>query len=83
MIKTYQRVPCTVRAVLWNGNNYNEVIEFCKGHARVSSSGSIVLDTLEGTVITKPLDYIVEGIDGEFYPCKKHVFDQIYKEVQQ
>lgn len=82
MIKKYKRLPCVVSAVMWTGENYHEVIEFCEGHARVSSSGSIVLDTLEGTVITKPLDYIVRGVDNEFYPCKKHVFEQIYQEVK-
>jgi hypothetical protein len=26
-------------------------------------------------------DYIIKGIQGEFYPCKPEIFEQTYEEV--
>lgn len=26
-------------------------------------------------------DYIIEGVNGEFYPCKPDIFDKTYDEV--
>jgi hypothetical protein len=34
--------------------------------------------TLEGTVIGKPGDYLMIGIDGEKYPCAKEIFERSY-----
>lgn len=27
-------------------------------------------------------DYIIKGVDGEFYPCKPDIFEKTYEEVQ-
>ena len=32
------------------------------------------IDTLEGIVQAKKGDYIIEGINGEYYPCKPDIF---------
>ena len=34
--------------------------------------------TLEGLITAKPNDWIIKGIQGEFYPCKPDIFDQTY-----
>lgn len=39
--------------------------------------------TLEGTSYNvSPLDVIIYGIAGEFYPCKKDIFEQTYNKIQ-
>lgn len=37
--------------------------------------------TLEGSHIACPGDYIIRGIQGEFYPCKPDIFKATYDEV--
>lgn len=37
--------------------------------------------TLEGFHIVCPGDFIIKGINGEFYPCKPDIFNQTYEEV--
>ena len=37
--------------------------------------------TLEGEHIACPGDYIIKGINGEFYPCKPDIFKKTYEEV--
>ena len=45
------------------------------------TSGEIHIPTLEGTMIAQPDDYIIQGVSGEFYPCKPDIFKLTYEEV--
>lgn len=37
--------------------------------------------TLEGDMTANIGDYIIKGVQGEFYPCKPEIFHQTYEEV--
>lgn len=39
--------------------------------------------TLEGTMRAEFGDWIIKGIQGEFYPCKAEVFAKTYEEVNE
>lgn len=39
------------------------------------------IHTLEGTMIASDGDWIIKGIQGEFYPCKPDIFEQTYEKV--
>jgi len=41
----------------------------------------IAIDTLEGTITASPGDWIIKGVQGEFYPCKPDIFDATYEAV--
>jgi len=41
----------------------------------------IEIQTLEGAMIASPGDYIIQGIQGEFYPCKPDIFRDTYEAV--
>jgi hypothetical protein len=41
----------------------------------------ITIPTLEGDMIAKHGDYIIKGVNGEFYPCKPDVFLKTYEVV--
>lgn len=43
----------------------------------------IEIETLEGTHVARPGDYIIRGIQGELYPCKPDIFEQTYEEVEE
>lgn len=45
------------------------------------SSGEITIHTLEGDMTASKGDYIIKGINGEFYPCKPDIFAKTYEEV--
>lgn len=38
------------------------------------------IDTLEGGHIVCPGDWIIRGVQGEFYPCKPDIFSATYEE---
>ncbi len=39
------------------------------------------IDTLEGGHRVCPGDYIIQGVAGEFYPCKPDIFKETYEKV--
>jgi hypothetical protein len=40
------------------------------------------IDTLEGGHDVCPGDWIIEGVEGEFYPCKPRIFEKTYELVK-
>ena len=41
----------------------------------------IRIDTLEGSMFAIPGDYIIKGVQDEFYPCRADIFEQTYEKV--
>lgn len=39
------------------------------------------IQTLEGGHIVTPGDWIIQGVAGEFYPCKPDIFEATYEAV--
>lgn len=42
----------------------------------------VKVKTLEGTMLGKKGDYLIEGINGELYPCKPDIFKKTYQVIQ-
>lgn len=42
----------------------------------------ITILTLEGEMNASPGDWIIRGVQGEFYPCKPDIFEQTYEPVE-
>ena len=40
------------------------------------------IETLEGVMIATEGDYIIKGVQGEFYPCKPAIFLETYEELE-
>lgn len=45
------------------------------------NSPGIWIKTLEGDYLAKEGDYIIKGVDGEYYPCKPDIFEKTYEKV--
>lgn len=78
----YRKKPVVVEAVRWNGNNHKEVINFAENKIWFDELGNIWIATLEGDMVAKKGDYIIKGVQGEFYPCKPDIFAETYEEVE-
>jgi hypothetical protein len=61
-----------------SGKNF--YIKFDNGTCR---QGSLMIETLEGDMKANVGDYIIKGVNGEFYPCKPDVFFKSYKKVEE
>lgn len=42
----------------------------------------IAIGTLEGVMVASPGDWIIRGVQGEFYPCKPDIFEATYEPVE-
>ena len=43
------------------------------------ATGFFLIATLEGVMQAKPGDWIIRGVQGEFYPCKPDIFAATYE----
>lgn len=39
----------------------------------------LLIETLEGTHRAIPGDWIIQGVNGELYPCKPDIFEKTYE----
>lgn len=46
-----------------------------------STGEAVYITTLEGVMKAEKGDFIIKGINGEFYPCKPDIFAKTYEEV--
>lgn len=47
-----------------------------------ATGGRYYINTLEGPLKVSNGDYIIKGIQGEFYPCKPDIFEATYEKVE-
>ncbi|MGP0494775.1 hypothetical protein ACTRVH_09420 [Streptococcus pneumoniae] len=78
----YKKKPVVIEAIRFIGSNYEEVREFI-GQNTLCSDLSIVISTLEGDMVAQKGDYIIKGVQGEFYPCKPDIFNATYEVVSE
>jgi hypothetical protein len=48
---------------------------------QVIDGDGLIIKTLEGNMKASFGDYIIKGVNGEFYPCKNDVFLKSYEKV--
>lgn len=48
---------------------------------RDQKGAHIFIPTLEGNMRANNLDWIIKGVNGEFYPCKPDIFEKTYEEI--
>lgn len=86
----YRKKPVVIEAVQFDGKNFNEISEFSSGKAkqRIAYEGNtpietnaIDISTLEGTMTAIKGDFIIKGVNREFYPCKPDIFEKTYEKV--
>ena len=83
MINKYRKKPVIVEAVIWAGNNIDEVKEKKKNAVEniIFVNNNLYIETLEGNMNVSVGDYVIKGIAGEFYPCKPDIFKETYETV--
>ena len=83
MVQKWRKKPVVIEAVQWLGSNQVEVISFCKDFARIDIANKLEIITEEGIMDASVNDYIIRGVNGEFYPCKPDIFAKTYELVKE
>mgnify|MGYP007102730358 CR=1 FL=1 len=78
----YRKKPVVVEAVRWTGENREEIIDFCEENDLWSSDRKVLfINGIEDIMYAGIGDYIIKGVNGEFYPCKPDAFAKTYERV--
>lgn len=88
MIKKYRKKPVVIEAAILTPDNARKVAKWSGGEMLSMPNADnpwgrrgpigITIQTLEGKMIAEFGDYIIKGIQGEFYPCKPAIFKESY-----
>lgn len=84
MIQKYRKKPVVIEAIQWDGtyDNYVQIENWSYNVIKdITMSNSLIVPTLEGSITASIGDYIIKGVNGEFYPCKPDIFEKTYEKV--
>ena len=89
----FRKKPVEIDAMLFTGevdkafdlmNSHGEPFPTARSAMHVRgdwSSDAIYIKTLEGEMKVDVGDWIIRGVQGEFYPCKPDIFEATYEEA--
>lgn len=89
----YKKKPVVIDAMEFKSNNesndknLNEICIWANQGKQATdlhlwhNGTSIFIQTLEGTMRADVGDFIIKGVQGEFYPCKPDIFAATYDGV--
>lgn len=86
----FRKKPVEVEAMQFKTNNDPDDLHMdaivnwvCGNGSRARHDGTdIYIYTLEGTMRAEVGDWIIRGVNGEFYPCKPDIFEKTYGPVK-
>lgn len=92
-MKKYRKKPVVIEAIQLKMDNFDEVCDFMGAtpepkhnpdfgideHCNTNEPYlGVYIETLEGKMLANYGDYIIKGVNGEFYPCKPDIFEKTY-----
>lgn len=85
-VAKFRKKPVVIEAAQWLPNDMEAagyVVGWMMGRCdyEMQADRSLSIRTLEGIHRADPGDWIIRGIQGEFYPCKPDIFEQTYEPV--
>lgn len=87
-MKQYRKKPVIIEAIQFidDVDRILEIQEFSRGETirvdyKNKDNPTLKIKTLEGVMTASVGDYIIKGVQGEFYPCKPDIFEQTYEEI--
>ena len=89
----YRKKPVVIEAIQYTGKNDWQLSQWSNRKVYCSPvleptennpTGSYLqINTLEGVMTAIVGDFIIKGINGEFYPCKPDIFEKTYELVEE
>ena len=94
MSDLYRKKPVVIEARQFTSENRDELADWIIdgttplgvmvgwSSAAPGSGDYMLIETLEGTMRAEVGDWIIKGVQGEFYPCKPDIFEATYEKVE-
>lgn len=86
-MKNFRKKPVVIQAMQWDGTENGAtkiaLLNGINAHLDYNASGfcGLYIETLEGKHKVTPRDFVIKGVNGEFYPCKEDIFIKTYEAV--
>ena len=85
----YRKKPVVIEARQFLNDSYSYEILHWINRGQVKNGGQLaswknsvlIIPTLEGDHTANSGDWIIQGVQGEFYPCKPDIFEQTYEKA--
>jgi hypothetical protein len=85
----FRKKPVVIEAIKFKGSSthvnaikrWMETGKYIEPGMTTSDIRFMEINTLEGTMKVSPGDYIIKGVDGEFYPCRSDIFEKTYEPI--
>ena len=74
--------PAVIDAVQYVYDNFGEVKAFINEGThkmKMTELGSPIIETLKGDMVVNINDWVIRGVQGEYYPCKPDIFESTYE----
>lgn len=86
----FRKKPVVIEARQFTGHNQSEILAWARpGLSKDALNAAqvmrlpVIIPTLEGEMKADPGDWIIQGVKGEFYPCKPDIFAATYEAVEE
>lgn len=86
----FRKKPVVIDAVQWINGKISETPEWIRKalYKNMNEEGAIMrfgnevrISTLEGEMTASDGDWLIQGVNGEIYPCKPDIFEKTYEKV--
>ena len=82
----YRKKPVVIEAIKYEKEHIDRALDFCDNNEHIKynpEDNEYYIHTLEGDMKVSEGDYIIKGINGEFYPCKPDIFEKTYEKLDE
>jgi hypothetical protein len=77
----WRKKPVVVEALRYDGTARCREHLYSWSRGLVNFDHDVFVHTLEGRMIVSRGDWVIQGVYGEFYPCKDEIFRATYEEA--
>ena len=89
-MQKFVKKPVVVEAIQLTDESIIEIIKWTTDYISIEIDTDendniigMIIPTLEGAMKASMNDYIIKGVQGEFYPCKPDVFNMSYERINE
>jgi hypothetical protein len=78
----FKKKPIIIDAIQYTGDNATEILHWMfPDLENDAEANELTIKTLEGEMKVSKNDWVIKGVNGEFYPCKPDIFDKSYDKI--
>jgi hypothetical protein len=80
IINRYRKKPLDIKALYFTNDTYCKALQWLsrEGVHPTEKPEGLLIKTLEGEMLLEKGNYLIQGVEGEFYPCRKDIFEKTY-----